>query len=262
MVTTKINIDLAKKTTAPVVYAMQNDSDSRVVEAHLFVNGLPFDIGEASLSVLFQKPDGKGGWYDKLPDESNAIEAKDGNVVSAILAPQVLNVAGWVIAAIRADFADGGILSTFPLKIFVEKDPSFGGVESNDYFNVSNWGEVNEAINSIKENALVLNEQGRFDAGGREIMNVTALQISDGSLLPGVWLACETPETDGYIEKGVLEFYDASFDTPVILRHIADGEGDSDAVTVRQLNNAVGYIESALDGIIEIQNSLIGGGIE
>lgn len=246
MVTTKINIDLAKKTTAPVVYAMQNDSDSRVVEAHLFVNGLPFDIGEASLSVLFQKPDGKGGWYDKLPDESNAIEAKDGNVVSAIIAPQVLNVAGWVIAAIRADFADGGILSTFPFKIFVEKDPAFGGVESNDYFNVSNWAEVNEEISNIKEslsNALVLNENGFFDAGEKDL-RVGALEIDPGLETIGVRLDAEVPEpSEGEGRPtGALSFYDSSYDRPVILRNIADGEGDSDAVTVRQLNEAIASI--------------------
>ena len=267
MVTTKINIDLAKKTTAPVVYSMQNDSDSRVVEAHLFVNGLPFDIGESSLSVLFQKPDGKGGWYDKLPDESNAITVKEGNVVSAILAPQVLNVAGWVIAAIRVDFADGGILSTFPFKIFVEKDPSFGGVESNDYFNVSNWAEVNEEISNIKGSlsiALVSDEAGNIEVNGASLRGVGALQINPNNDIIGVWLNVEVPEpSEGEGRPtGALSFYDASFDRAVILRNIADGERDSDAVTVRQLNNAVGYIESALDSIIEIQNSLIGGGRE
>lgn len=247
MVTTKINIDLAKKTTAPVVYAMQNDSDSRVVEAHLFVNGLPFDIGEASLSVLFQKPDGKGGWYDKLPDESNAITVKDGNVVSAILAPQVLNAAGVVIAAIRVDFADGSILSTFPFKIFVENDPAFGGEESNDYFNVSNWAEVNEEISNIKgslSKALVLNENGFFDAGGKEL-RVGALEIDPGLETIGVRLDVEVPEP---IEgegrpTGVLSFYDSSYDRAVILRNVAGGERDNDAATVGQVREAVKGIE-------------------
>ena len=260
MVTTKINIDLAKKTTAPVVYAMQNDSDSRVVEAHLFVNGLPFDIGESSLSVLFQKPDGKSGWYDKLPDESNAIEVKDGNIVSAILAPQVLNVAGVVIAAIRVDFADGGILSTFPFKIFVEKDPSFGGVESNDYFNVSNWAEVNEEISNIKgslSKALVSDEAGNIEVNGASLRGVGALQINPNNDIIGVWLNAEVPEpVEG--EKrptGALSFYDSSYDRAVILRNIADGEGDNDAATVRQLNGALSAKEDTANKVTVIDET-------
>ena len=125
---------------------------------------------------------------------------------------------------------------------------------------------ANEEISNIKEslsNALVLNESGVFDTGGKELL-VGALEIDPVLDTVGIILNAEVPEpSEGEGRPtGALSFYDSSYDRAVILRNVADGEGDNDAATVRQLNNAVGYIESALDSIIEIQNSLIGGGRE
>ena len=59
--------------------------------------------------------------------------------------------------------------------------------------------------------------------------------------------------------QNTLYFNETAENADVILRGIAPAELDNDAVTKGQLNNAVGDIESALDRIIEIQNSLIGG---
>lgn len=122
---------------------------------------------------------------------------------------------------------------------------------------------ANEEIGNIKEslsNAPVWDE-GNVDLEERFLNNAGAVELV-GYGNNKVYLSAETPITDGYIEKGVIAFYDSVYDSPVVLRNLADGERDNDAVTVRQMNNAVGDIESALDGIIEIQNSLIGGGIE
>lgn len=45
------------------------------------------------------------------------------------------------------------------------------------------------------------------------------------------------------------------------IHNVLDGVEDNDAATVGQLNAAVGDIETALDSIIAIQDSLIGGGV-
>lgn len=46
---------------------------------------------------------------------------------------------------------------------------------------------------------------------------------------------------------------------PPIIRNVSDGVQDNDVATVGQLNAAVGDIETSLDSIIAIQESLIGG---
>ena len=45
----------------------------------------------------------------------------------------------------------------------------------------------------------------------------------------------------------------------VVLHGLLPGEGDSDAVTMLQFNDALGDVESALDGILALQNTLLGG---
>ena len=65
--------------------------------------------------------------------------------------------------------------------------------------------------------------------------------------------------TDADSEVAVAEFYGTKNDDKVILRNIGQGVFGNDAVNKAQLDATVGNIESALDRIIEIQNSLIGG---
>lgn len=61
------------------------------------------------------------------------------------------------------------------------------------------------------------------------------------------------------VDGNTIVFYDEVGGDDVILRGVKPGAEDTDAVNKGQLDNAVGNIESALDHIIEIQNSLIGG---
>ena len=68
-----------------------------------------------------------------------------------------------------------------------------------------------------------------------------------------------TVDDNGSYIGGVFAFVYP--DGHVILRGVADGVEDNDAATVGQLNTAVGDIETALDSIISIQESLIGGAV-
>ena len=61
------------------------------------------------------------------------------------------------------------------------------------------------------------------------------------------------------VVSGIVDFYESHHDGRVVLSHIDNGINDDDAATVGQLNAAVGDIENALDRIIAIQESLIGG---
>lgn len=57
----------------------------------------------------------------------------------------------------------------------------------------------------------------------------------------------------------VLRFDEAQTENAPVLRGISDGVEEQDAATFGQLTKAVGYIETALDSILAIQNELIGG---
>lgn len=103
-----------------------------------------------------------------------------------------------------------------------------------------------------------------LNMNGHDIVNVRDIYISDVDGKGEEYGACIHPE--GYVpyrelNAAVLAFYGVIGDEPTILRNIADGQEDNDSATVGQLNAAVGDIETALDKIIAIQESLIGGAV-
>lgn len=169
----KISIDLAKKGAPVVVDATQGDALSRKVEATLYNNGtlwtIPDDVTGAVLT--YAKADGKGGKYDKLPDNSAAITVGT-NSVSVILAPQVLTCPGLVRAAIKLTGVNNLALFTFPFAISVARSPE-DGIESDDYSNVESLEELAadvEALgNEVAKCVKTVNGKQRDASGNVEI---------------------------------------------------------------------------------------------
>lgn len=129
-----ITIDMVKKGVTPRVYAMQYDTNARAVCVEMLSNGEAWNPPEdAVISLSYQKPDGKIGFYSKLEDDLNAVSVS-GNQVSLTLAHQALTVAGVVSAAIVA-IKDNQRIAAFPFEIHVSKDPGAGNTNSDDYFN-------------------------------------------------------------------------------------------------------------------------------
>lgn len=146
-VTNKIKIDMVNSGATPCVRAVQNDSLLRVLEVELFADGVEYDLSGKTVSFAFKKPDGTSGWYDTLPDGNSAISVAE-NLVTISIAPQVLTVKGKVVTAVRVD--DGvGRISTFPFIINVAEDPGNNATESENYYSVQNWDEVNAAIDEL-----------------------------------------------------------------------------------------------------------------
>ena len=120
-----------------------------------------------------------------------------------------------------------------------------------------------------------------LDMGGKEIHNVSKLDltyiVNDKEYGVGLLIEQENEELEeNEAEVAVLHFYGLVGDERTRLRHLAPGKNEDDAVTygqlleglsllndfnddIAQLYRQVGDIETALDSIIEIQNSLIGG---
>lgn len=117
--------------------AVQGDT-ARVLELTLYAGSEPWTVPEgASAYLRFRKPDGTGGYYDTLPDGTDAIRV-EGNRVICALAPQVLTVPGEVEAQAVLLWT-AGELATFTIRIKVQYDPSVGTLESEDFVNLSGW---------------------------------------------------------------------------------------------------------------------------
>lgn len=150
MIITKLReMDLLEPPVQEPVHAVQCDANTRAVAVTLTAGGVAWEPpGEVQISVAFKKPDGKKGWYDKLPDGSPACSVS-GNVVTAILAPEVLTAAGKVDVVIVFQDKDLHQLATFGFVILVEPNPAAGREISNDYYNYSTMEAVNQAMDSF-----------------------------------------------------------------------------------------------------------------
>lgn len=121
----------------PIVYAKQNDSQTRFVAVSLYENGQPFEPPDGVLAEFrAKKPDGTACFYDVNEDGEPAIVI-EGSVVTAELAEQVLTAAGKVYAEINLYSSAGAKLTTFSFVIIVE--PSVltdAEIVSSDYYNI------------------------------------------------------------------------------------------------------------------------------
>ena len=136
-VTKAINIDLIEKSVKPLIYAKQNDSQTRFIAASLFANGHPFSVPDGVVAMFRAgKPDGTACFYDSNETGTPAITI-EGNLVTVELAEQVLTAAGKVYAEINLYSSDGEKLTTFSFVIIVE--PSVltdAEIVSSDYYNI------------------------------------------------------------------------------------------------------------------------------
>lgn len=150
MIITKLReMDLLEPPVQEPVHAVQCDANTRAVAVTLTAGGVVWEPpAGVNISVAFKKPDGKKGWYDKLPDGSSACSVS-GNVVTAILAPEALTAAGKVDAVLVFQDKDLNQLATFGFTILVEPNPAAGREISNDYYNYSTMEAVNQAMDSF-----------------------------------------------------------------------------------------------------------------
>ena len=137
IITNKINVDLARIGAIPCVDATQDDKYSRKLEIKLYENGTPwFPPENVIVFCKYEKPDGTGGEYSTMPDNTTAWSV-DGNSVTVLIAPQVLTVAGNVSFSVT--LASGRYeISTFSIGINVNPIPGFN-VSSEDYVNMRDW---------------------------------------------------------------------------------------------------------------------------
>lgn len=151
LVTNKITVRLDDRQVVPQVDAVQCDANTRALELTLEEGGKAWTVPEGSkVSVAFRKADGKAGWYDTLPDGTKAC-GFSGNVVTAVLAPQVLTAWGKAeVVVIVQDPDTLDQIGAFPVTVEVARNPAAGKGISNDYFNYKTMAQINEAMEDMQ----------------------------------------------------------------------------------------------------------------
>lgn len=146
-VTHKLTVHMDDRRYIPCVDAVQLDANTRVLELTLLCGDVAWEVPEGkNVSVAFRKSDGHGGWYDKLPDESDAC-SYSGNVVTAVLAPEVLTAAGKTkVTVVIQDPDTLDQIAAFPVTVDVARNPAAGQGISNDYFEYKTMADVNAAL--------------------------------------------------------------------------------------------------------------------
>ena len=144
-ITNKLQIDLATRGISPRISAVQNDANTRELEITLTAGGESWQVPTGvTAAVAYRKPDGTRGLYDTLPDGTKAVSIS-GNVVTAVLAPQALTVAGDISAAVILHDKDLNQLATFPFMIIAAPNPA-AGAASDNYYAYSTMEDVSDAV--------------------------------------------------------------------------------------------------------------------
>lgn len=156
-ITTKITLDLQWPNFATEVEVMQDDGETRILEISLASGGTVWNVPAGVLPVVvFRRPNGTKGMYDKLADGSPAVTT-EGSTVTVVLSRQMLAIPGLVQASLQFEDAQLNQLTTFPFRVNVQANP-YGGAQSVQDVVRLQWLE--EKLDEYLKKAA---ESGEFD---------------------------------------------------------------------------------------------------
>lgn len=185
LITSTISADLRAPGFPPLVYAVQGEQYSRQITMHLYDGGLPWTVpGGVYIAMRYSKPDGTKGYYDTLPDGSQAWSVS-GSTVNVFVAPQMLTVPGFVTAQLEI-IQNQSILASFSLRLKVEANPAAALTQSEDYVNWLKWME-----DQLKEALKDAAASGEFTGPAPTLeVNTTQYQAGTSPQTPpsGKWL--------------------------------------------------------------------------
>ena len=236
-VTTKIGIDLQRPSYPTVINAVQGDQNTRQLEISLYSGSVAWQIPENTVVAMrYCKPDRTKGYYDTMPDGSTAFTVSE-NMVSILLAPQILTVAGTVSAQVVL-YQGTAVLSTFSVQIRVEADPSAGAVTSEDYVNWMQWikSELDAYLEQLKTN-------GEF-VGGTAVGDIDM----NGHALSGLREPVRDDEaaTKGYVDE-IIQSGTGAVSTVAGVSPDADGNVPLTAADVKALPIDGGTMEGPVN---------------
>lgn len=147
LLTTKLDVELAQDPgqqdpeQGTFLYRMdvvQGDTDTHAVELTMYERGEVWDVPEGAAPLVgYCKADGSGGTYDTLSDGTAACSV-NGNVVTVVLAAQMLTSPGPVLMSVALVSGDQR-LHVFEMLVNVRRNPSGDVVTEEDYVNMQQW---------------------------------------------------------------------------------------------------------------------------
>lgn len=152
---TNLKVDIAHSGFVSPVEAVQGDGGLRSISVELTARGKPwYPPAGTEIAVVYTHSDGTKGLYNKLPDGRKAVTVRD-NIVTAVLAPQMLSTAGEVKAAIVFSNEKLDQLTTFPITITVKENLFAGAEETEDYIRLQ-WLEdkLDEYLKKAKDSGV------------------------------------------------------------------------------------------------------------
>ena len=150
LITNTITMAIDRQQMSPVIDAVQGEKNSRSIKINLTNGGEPWIVPQdASCVVHFGNSNKIGGAYDTLDDGTSAVEIGE-NYIKFTLAKQVVSSPGDTF--VQVEIAKNNIsLSTFTVVVRVQADPSLGAIDSDDYFNFTEYisREIEEQLKGL-----------------------------------------------------------------------------------------------------------------
>ena len=152
---TNLKVDIAHSGFVSPVEAVQGDGGLRSISVELTDRGRPwYPPAGTEVAVAYTHSNGTKGLYNKLPDGKKAVTVRN-NIVTAVLAQQMLAAAGEVKAAIVFTNEKLDQLTTFPITITVKKNLFADAQETVDYIRLQ-WLEdkLDEYLKKAKDSGV------------------------------------------------------------------------------------------------------------
>ena len=263
-VTRKITVDLSRKGNVRLTFATQNDKNSRRLIIYLTDGGKPYQVEQSTVALVnFARPDGESGAF-------SATVNSDGSI-SVILCMWVLSVEGEVACSVSLFDGDERKLTSdnFYLDVAaslyagddVTEDESYSLLTSL----MSDIAEINEieAEREIAEKSRVSAEQARVNAENSRKSSETKRESAEQGRV-----TAENARADAESARVVAENARVSAENARVTAESARVTAENarkNAENARETaetkrEETIGDIDSAVDELIEIQESLLSGG--
>lgn len=179
---TNLKVDIAHSGFVSPAEAVQGDGGLRSISVELTDSGKPwYPPAGTEIAVAYTHSNGTKGLYNKLPDGRKAVTVR-GNIVTAVLAPQMLAAAGEVKAAIVFSNEKLDQLTTFPITITVRKNLFADAEETVDNIRLQ-WLE-----DKLDEYLRKAADSGAFD--GADGQSAYQIAVANGFVgTQELWLA-------------------------------------------------------------------------
>lgn len=231
-VTTKLRVDLQKRSLQPEIDAVQGDAFSRYLELSLYTRNAPWIIPKNTLvAVRYRKEDHTGGYYDTLPDGTSAWHFQE-NVVTVQLAPQMLTVPGCVYAQVEL-ILENAVLATFGFTVRVEANAAAGALRSETY---ANWlDRMKQQLSNCIASGAFTGPQGPAGPVAQIVRYTTEYQAREsGTNTPtGSWTTqIPTVHQGQYLWTRTTQTYSSgdTVETYTVTRFGIDGTGSISSV--------------------------------